>query len=130
MTDTMTTQPTIDRTLDLQASPERVWTALTEPEELSSWFGSAADFRPEVGYAGWFEWEGYGRFHVVVDAVEPGRYLSCSWANEPGGPVGEDAARRIEWWLEPRPRGGTVLRLRESGFDAQNDLDENTFGWL
>jgi uncharacterized protein YndB with AHSA1/START domain len=130
MTDTMTTKPTIDRTLDLQASPERVWAALTVPQELSSWFGSAADFRPEVGYAGWFEWEGYGRFHVVVDAVEPGRYLSCSWANEPGGPVGEGAARRSEWWIEPGPEGGTVLRLRESGFDAHKDLDENTFGWL
>jgi hypothetical protein len=56
MTGTLTT-PTIDRWLHLRAAPERVWRALTVPEELAAWFGQRADPREfvpvAISYATW-----------------------------------------------------------------------------
>ena len=40
-----TTIPAIERTLVLRASPERVWRALTDSDELSQWVGQRADLR-------------------------------------------------------------------------------------
>ena len=38
-------QRIIEKVLEFQASPDRVWKAITEPEELSKWFGH----RTELG---------------------------------------------------------------------------------
>ena len=83
MTDTMTKiDATIERTLDLQASPDRVWAALTDPAEIGGWFGSSPEFKPEVGASGWFDFGSYGRVAYRVEAVEPGRQLAWRWAGE------------------------------------------------
>lgn len=76
----MTTEATardlvVERTLELDHSPERVWRALTDPEELSSWFGDSAEVELEVGAEGWFGWEAYGRFPMRVVGLEPRRRL-------------------------------------------------------
>lgn len=82
MTDLATTAA-IERFLDLRATPERVWQALTDPDQLASWFGQRADLRPEPGYDGWMEWDGHGRFAMrVEEAVAPTR-LVVRWMNEP-----------------------------------------------
>ena len=65
-----TTIPAIERTLVLRASPARVWRALTDAGELSHWFGQAADLRPEVGYDGWMEWDGHGRYAMRVEEAD------------------------------------------------------------
>ncbi|MCV0403196.1 MAG: SRPBCC domain-containing protein [Chloroflexi bacterium] len=39
MSDATTTElPAIERTLELDASPERVWRAISDPDELARWF--------------------------------------------------------------------------------------------
>ena len=40
----------IDRTIEIQASPDRVWRALTNAEELSAWFQMRieGDIAPET----------------------------------------------------------------------------------
>src|SRR5919108_5025120 len=126
----LSTVGAIERQINLRADPARVWRALTDPEELAAWFGQAADFRAEAGATGWFEWDGYGRFQCVVEAVEPGRYLAWRGASEPNAPVDRSASTLVEWWVEPRPNGGTTLRLRESGLSDERSADENTYGWL
>ena len=123
------TIPAIERTLDLFASPERVWRALTDQDELIRWFGDRADFRPEVGYEGWMEWDGHGRFPMLVEEVDPPRRLAVRWRNEPGTTLG-DASTLVEWDLEPRPDGGTRLHLRESGFQDPSGRSGNTAGWV
>ena len=65
----------IERELILPAPRERVWTALTRPDQLSAWFGTQAtiDLRPggEVSIA----WDGStgprGAARGVIEAVEP-----------------------------------------------------------
>jgi uncharacterized protein YndB with AHSA1/START domain len=89
------------------APPERVWAAVTEPEQLRAWLAvGGAVLEPRVG----------GRFEVrmtsddeetawgTVLAFDPPRLLEVEWRYE-----GEDeSVLRIE--LEPRG-GGTLLVL-------------------
>ena len=123
-----TTIPAIERTLDLFAAPERVWQALTDQDELARWFGDRADFRPEVGYEGWMEFEGHGRVPMLVEAVDAPRRLAVRWG-DPGGSLA-DRSTLVEWTLDALPDGGTRLHLRESGFTDPAGRSGNTAGWL
>lgn len=49
---TMPEERTIERTLELEASPDRVWRAITDPTELSKWFGHETDLDLVPGYEG------------------------------------------------------------------------------
>jgi uncharacterized protein YndB with AHSA1/START domain len=128
---TPTTLPAIERRLDLAAAPDRVWRSLVEPAELTTWFGTGAAFRAEPGAPGWMDFGPQdGRFHLRVEAVDHGRYLAWRWARERDTPVDAGPSTLVEWWVAGSPDGGTILRLRESGFAEERDLDMNTFGWL
>jgi uncharacterized protein YndB with AHSA1/START domain len=124
------TTPAIERSLVLRAAPERVWAALTRSDELSQWLGQAADVRLEVGYDGWIEWDGHGRFPLRVEEVVAPRRFAFRWMNEPADVIDPRRATLVEWDLEPAESGGTVLRLRESGFDSTSRRAGNAMGWL
>jgi uncharacterized protein YndB with AHSA1/START domain len=132
MTDAPTqpeTVPAIERELSLAASPERVWRALTDPAELSAWFPQRADIQPVPGYVGWMEWDGYGRYAVRVEEVEPLRRFVCRGEPDVGAGVDAPGATTVEWTLTPRPDGGTILHLRESGFLTPEARAGNEDGW-
>ena len=126
----LATTPAIERTLELRATPERVWQALTDAAELAAWFGQRCDLAPVVGYDGWMEWDGHGRYAMrVVEAVEPRRF-ALHWMNEPGVALDPDRSTLVEWDLEPTAAGGTRLHLRESGFRSPDGRRGNVIGWL
>ncbi len=123
----------IERSLEFQASIERVWAALTNAEELAAWFPNAgAEFEPTPGFEGWFAWnleECTGRYAVKVEAVEPMHSISWSWAREPDTPISEAYTTLVEWTLESLPNGGTRLHMLESGFNRDKDRADNVQGW-
>jgi uncharacterized protein YndB with AHSA1/START domain len=129
MTPTATNTPAIERTLDLQAAPERVWRALTESAELASWFSQRADVPTEAGASGWLEWDGHERFRIRIEAYEPIRRLAWRWASTADADF-EASASLVEWTLEPGPRDGTRLRLRETGFETLAARFGNVEGWF
>lgn len=120
---------TIDKSLDLDAPPDRVWRALTEPAEISAWFGDSAELDLRPGGTGWFGWEKHGRFAVRVETVEPPHRLAWRWCHEPDTPIDQGTSTLVEWRLTARPEGGTRLELRESGFETRKHWQENTKGW-
>jgi uncharacterized protein YndB with AHSA1/START domain len=122
--------PAIERSLVLQATPERVWNALTRPEELSKWLGQRADVKLEAGYDGWIEWDGHGRYPLRVVEVEAPRRFTFRWMNEPAEALDPVRATLVEWDLEATASGGTRLHLRESGFDSMAGRAGNAVGWL
>ncbi len=128
-TDTTMGTAAIERRLEVRATPERVWRALTDSSELAGWFSERADLTAEPGRDGWLEWDGHGRFAVRVELADPPRRLAWRWMNEPGQPI-DDSASLVEWRLEPAHDGGTVLHLRESGLSDPNDRTSNALGWF
>jgi uncharacterized protein YndB with AHSA1/START domain len=129
VTDIATTAA-IERYLDLRSTPERVWRALTDPAELAAWFGQRADFRAEVGYDGWMEWDGHGRYAMrVEEAVAPVR-LVIRWMNEAGVALDPARSTLLEWDLAPNAAGGTRLHLRESGLRGPDARAGNVVGWI
>ena len=120
---------TIERTLDLDASPADVWRALTDPTELSGWFGDSAQFELKVGSDGWFGWEKHGRFSMRVEEFEPPTRFAWRWSHEPDAPLDDGTSTLVEWTIVPRGDSGTTLKLRESGFSRDEHRQENSGGW-
>jgi uncharacterized protein YndB with AHSA1/START domain len=130
MTDTTISEIAgIERRLELEAEPERVWRALTDEAELSAWFCQAASFPTTVGSDGWFEWTDHGRYAVRLEAHETPSRLAWRWARDAGVGVEDGPSTLVEFRLEPRPGGGTILGLLETGFDATSSRDDNVHGW-
>lgn len=124
------TIPAIERRVELAAPRERVWHALTDPTELATWFCQGADVRAEVGAAGWLAWDAHGRFAIRVEAVEAPAYLAWRGARDPDTPIDEGPSTLVEYWLDDASDGGTLLRVRESGFERLEDRATNVQGWL
>ena len=104
-------------------SPQRVWQALVDAEELALWL-MPNDFVPEVGRQ--FTMEGgepFGRIQGEVLEVEPERRLSCRWSGRLGDTV-------VTFELTPTATG-TRLRLEHSGWSDDNQPHRDLFagGW-
>lgn len=120
---------TIEKTMEFDASPERVWRAITDPAELSQWFGddTRLDLRP--GSDGAMIWDEHGSFAVRVEVVDPPHRFSWRWVHQPDVDFDDAPSTLVEWSLTPRKGGGTILRLRESGFRTDLHQQQNTEGW-
>jgi uncharacterized protein YndB with AHSA1/START domain len=127
--------------LDLDASPDEVWRALTEAEELVRWFPTGARVAPGKGGTMLWSW-GYGEdWETRIDAWEPGRLLRLVQDDSrpfdaqgrplPPGEV-EPARIAIEFALETH-QGKTRLRLVHSGFGPgaawDAEVEGITEGW-
>lgn len=120
---------TITKRLEFDAGIDAVWRAITDPAELSLWFGDGADFDPTPGTDGAMVWENHGRYAVRVEESSPPNRLVWSWMHEPNAAFDSAHATRVEWSLSVRPGGGTALELRESGFLTATHYDDNNGGW-
>ena len=59
----------IVKELTIEAAPERVWGALTQPDELARWWADEAQVKPEVGFLGEFRFRppaGVLQFEVAI----------------------------------------------------------------
>jgi uncharacterized protein YndB with AHSA1/START domain len=113
----------IDRTIEVQAPPERVWRALTNAKELSTWFqvGIEGDIAP--GQEVWMTtmhkgYEGI-RFRVrFVEMTAPTRFV-WQWhpgAVDPNVDYSREPQTTVTFTLEPSG-SGTRLSLAETGFN-------------
>lgn len=122
----------VRRTVLIRASRQRVWDALTIPEQVASWFGQTAHIDElVVGGTGSFGWEGYGEFPIVIREVEPLSVFALTWGT-PGEPIREDNSSTMRFTLEEAP-AGTLLTVVETGFGAHSDpaasMEDNRQGW-
>jgi len=119
----------IEKTLSFAAPIERVWAAITDPAELSLWFGDEARLPLEPGRDGAMIWREHGSFAVRVEEVDAPHRLVWSWVHEPGVAFDDAPSTRVEWTLTVGDGGGTTLYLRESGFLTDEHHGQNTTGW-
>lgn len=127
--------------LDLPASPDDVWRALTAAEELVRWFPVDARVTPGPGGSMVWSWGENWDWATRIDAWEPGRLLRLVQEDArpydaEGRPVPEEQAApariAIEFTLESH-RGHTRLRLVHSGFGRgaawDDEVEGITEGW-
>jgi uncharacterized protein YndB with AHSA1/START domain len=110
----MKDRPAVEREIFLPASPERVWSSLTEGRELSAWFGAEVEFETRPGGPATFRWPDGRSREATVEEMDPPRRLSFRWApfERTAGGARVVPASRVEFTLEPTWEG-TILRLSE-----------------
>ncbi|ADB31335.1 Activator of Hsp90 ATPase 1 family protein [Kribbella flavida DSM 17836] len=113
----------VEREVYVDARPDQVWNAVTQPESLARWYafgGAELDLRP--GGQVVLRWDEHGEFRGFVEKVEPGRRFAYRYAVEPGVDPVPGNSNLVEFTLTPEGEG-TRLTVVESGFDRL-DLPE------
>jgi uncharacterized protein YndB with AHSA1/START domain len=112
----------LEKSIELNASPDQVWNALIDPKQLANWFPLEARVTPGVGGRIFVSWgptfEGEGE----IIAWEPGKRIA--W---------KEPFATIEFTLEARG-GKTIVRLVQSAFLSGEDWENEWFastdyGW-
>jgi uncharacterized protein YndB with AHSA1/START domain len=131
----------IDRTIEIEAPPERVWRALTDVQELSTWFQVTIEGRLTPGTDVWMtsvhpDHAGQ-RFLVRVTEMSPPRRLVWQWhpgSVDPAVDYSREPLTTVTFDLERSGRG-TRLSLSETGFDEialarrSKVYSDNSQGW-
>ena len=133
---TITDLHRIDRTIEIRATPDRVWRALTSPQELSAWFQVTIEGSIAPANEVWMQHQNQ-RFRVqFVEMTPPHRFV---WHWHPGA-VDPDVDYSLEprttvtFTLEPSAHG-TLLTVSETGFDEislarrAKVYGDNSQGW-
>src|SRR5687767_7232914 len=104
----------IEREIVIDAPVSRVWAALTEADQIGTWFSDAgADIDPRPGGALTIRWREHGVFHTVIERIEPRRVFAWRWAHAAGEHPRPGNSTLVEFTLEPNCNG-TRLRVVES----------------
>ena len=131
----------IDRTIDIKASPDRVWRALTDAGELSAWFQVTIEGEIAPGNEVWMtsvqpDYAGH-RYRVRFTELTPPRRLVWQW--HPGAidsdiDYSREPMTTVTFTLETHA-AGTRLTLSETGFDEislarrAKVYEDNSQGW-
>lgn len=129
-----TTPPTRSATgtIEIDATPERVWKALTDAADLVRWFPLEATVEPGEGGSVFMSWKNEFAATSKILAWEPQRRLAIVWG---WGEEKESQPQVTEYRIEAADGGRkTVLRVVTSGFPtdpAWDDFVEGTNrGWV
>jgi uncharacterized protein YndB with AHSA1/START domain len=112
----------IEKQIDLQAPPARVWRAITDHHEFGDWFRVKLDGPFEAGKVarGLVLHPGFEHvvWEVTVKEIQPETLFSFTWhpyAIDPKVDYSNEPATLVEFRLEPIA-SGTRLTISESGF--------------
>jgi uncharacterized protein YndB with AHSA1/START domain len=119
----------------IAAPPERVFQSLVEPGQVEQWWGQTGvyrctgfetDLRPGGRWRSVGVGPDGGTFEIVGEylEVQPSRLLVTTWVATWTG----DAKTTVRWELQP-VNGGTLVRIRHSGFASHPELAQNYRGW-
>lgn len=134
-------QDSIERQIIIRAPKERVYSAITDPKQIVSWFPDTIHGTLEVGATPTI---GFGKttvYQIYVVAANPHEYFAYRWvpgnADGTNGFTGDVLAipnTLVEFRLKDDPQG-TALTLTESGFSTlprmvtEKKFEENSGGW-
>jgi uncharacterized protein YndB with AHSA1/START domain len=138
---TMAVLSRIDRTIEIEVPPERVWRALTSVEELSTWFQVQVEGAIAPGNEIWMisthpQHAGM-RWPVRIVELTPPQRMVWQWhpgAVDPEIDYSQEPRTTVTFTLEPSSTG-TRLSVAETGFDdislarRAKVLADNTQGW-
>lgn len=110
----MTGEPiTAEAAMLIRRPVAEVFEAIADPAVTTRFWFSKGSGRLEPGARVRWDWEMYGAGSWVnVQAVDPNRRILMTWD--------EDAPTTVEWLLEPRGEGATLLSVVNSGFSGSH----------
>lgn len=127
--------PVITQSIIINATAEKVFAALTTPEQIKQWFPAPAPVvEPRIGgkYGFGFSYEVDGKMveppPMTILAYEENRKLAISWPDWRGDPAVPD--QKVTWTLEALAGGKTQLTLTHTGFIRAVDVSDYPFGWV
>jgi uncharacterized protein YndB with AHSA1/START domain len=111
--------------IDIKATPEEVFRAITDPEQIVKWFAREAQVDPRVGGDYYFSWGPGMGGTTTISAWEPGKHFGTS---------NERTKIAVDYYIESLGGGITRLRLVQAGFGPEADWDDEFFektktGW-
>jgi uncharacterized protein YndB with AHSA1/START domain len=131
----------IERDILIEAPVEVVWRAVTEPDQISSWFTDTAVIDVREGGEGTLTWNERATTkpttaRISVVTVAPPRTFSFRWAHPDGVEARQDNSVLVEFTLLP-DGDHTRLRVVETGLlemewpdaDKATYADEHNKGW-
>ena len=115
------TDRTVDLTIDIDATLEEVWQALTTGEGIARWFGPYASVTPGEGGSVSVGWDPKEMWDTPITVWEPLRRVQT--ASEMPSKDGRMVRLAVDYYLEVQ--GGRVrVRLVHSGFDDSGTWDD------
>jgi uncharacterized protein YndB with AHSA1/START domain len=134
-------QDSIEKEIFIRASKERVYAAITTPEQFVKWFSTGVEGTFEAGERPIIDFGDYGKFKIYVVAANPYDYFAYrsvdASIHSPQGFYGDVLAEPntlVEFTLEA-VEGGTKVHLKESGIASlpaeviEQTLKGNSAGW-
>jgi uncharacterized protein YndB with AHSA1/START domain len=119
--DSKRTEQAVDLSIDIDATIEDVWHALTTGEGIARWFAPHAAVTPGEGGSVSIGWDPKEMGTTPITVWEPLRRMQT--ASEMPGKDGRIVRLAIDYYLEAH--GGRVrVRLVHSGFDSDGSWDE------
>lgn len=106
----------------INAPIEKVWKALTDKNEMKSWYFDIQDFEPNVGQIfNFYEPGGENKYHHQCEILEmiPNQKLKHTWSY----PDFSDLKTTVTWELQPEDNG-TSVKLTHEDIDHFKDLGE------
>ena len=119
--------PSIVKELTIEASPERVYDALTQQDEIASWWTNDLSAKPEVGSLAEFRFS-QGTFVIQFEVAELDRDEKVYWITRQGPSTGHWTGTNVTWQLTPS-HNGTQLVFNHDGFAQADRRYEITRGW-
>ncbi|MEX2217614.1 MAG: SRPBCC domain-containing protein [Phycisphaerales bacterium] len=107
-------------TVDIKATPEAVWKALTTADELIRWFPLEASVKPGVGGSMTTSWGEGMKWESPITIWEPQKRLRTLWC-PPNTP--EADLFGVDFFIEDKGGGVTRLRLVHFGFSTGAQWD-------
>jgi uncharacterized protein YndB with AHSA1/START domain len=119
--DSKRTDRTIDLTIDIDATLEEVWQALTTGEGIARWFAPYAAVTPGEGGSVSVGWDPKEMWETPITVWEPQRRMQT--ASEMPSKDGRTVRLAVDYYVEVH--GGRVrVRLVHSGFDDSGSWDD------
>jgi len=118
---------TVERELEIAASPETVWELLTDPDAATRWMGEAAAFDLRPGGAYRVDVLPGNTASGAFVEIDPPRRLVYTWGWERGSPV-PPGSTTVEFELEPTV-AGTLLRFRHRDLPSDDAAASHAHGW-
>ena len=120
MMPTSTTESTVVTEMEIHSTPDKIFAAITDPEQLSQWWEGADHWEIDLKPGG--KWRGWGMCNGKVSQVE-GEFVEITspstliytWVSDRRG----EPATQVRWDLQEQGRS-TLITITHSGFRKQD----------